>query len=275
MIKIKFFCDWEDDKSVYHRINNLYFKNYKSDKLQIVYDDSYTHAIIFNAVMPKLNIPKENVIGFAQEPLKFLKLTDSFIKYAKDNISEYYLGNDISTFPFISGYSFLFHNIKEQDIIEKKGKIAIWCSNKKDAPGHKYRHALVRKILEKKLEIDIWGNGCHLYSGENVKGGFENEPYKNYEYCISIENYETDDYISEKLLNCLVYNTIPVYLGAKNIDKYFGDCCIKLTGNLESDINILKNIIQNSPKKDLGFARKQLFEGDCYLPNFLEKKWIN
>jgi len=274
MIKIKFFCDWEDDKSIYNRINNLYFKHYNSDKLQIVFDNSYTHAIIFNKVMPILNIPKENVIGFAQEPLKYLKLTDSFIKYAKNNISEYYLGNDISITPFISGYSFLFHNPREE-LNEKKGKIAIWCSHKKDAPGHIYRHTLVQKILEKKLDVDIWGNGCHFYSGKNVKGKFDKEPYKDYEYCISIENFVTDDYISEKILNCFIYNTIPVYLGAKNIDKYFGDCCIKLTGNVDSDIEIIIDILNNSPTKNLEFARKQLFEGDCYLPNFLEKQWVN
>jgi hypothetical protein len=37
-------------------------------EIALTNDDNYTHAIIINTCMPELNIPKENVIGFAHEP---------------------------------------------------------------------------------------------------------------------------------------------------------------------------------------------------------------
>lgn len=278
-LKIKVFSNYCSDSEILNAYKKVFLNGVNTYKnLKFVDDDSYTHAIILNTVMPTLKIPKENVIGLSYEPLPFLGLTDKFLEYAKKFISEYRLSFSNLNLPknFVSKYSFMTHKQERQNYLnnilpEKKGKMAIWCSYKTYSSGHKYRHSLIEKILELKLPIDIWGNGCERYKGDNVKGKFEDEPYKNYEYCISIENYETDDYISEKLLDCLCFNTIPVYLGARNVDKYFGDCCIKLTENIDKDIEIIKAIIQNSPKKDLSFARKQLFEGDCYLPEYLHK----
>ena len=57
-------------------------------------------------------------------------------------------------------------------------------SEKTDAPGHKYRHALVKKILDTDLEIDIYGRGCKYYKDDKrIKGEFEDcDLYKNYLY---------------------------------------------------------------------------------------------
>jgi hypothetical protein len=255
-------------------------EQYKSIKFVT---ENYTHAVIINTVMPNLNIPKENVLGLAFEPPVFLNITPKFYEYAKKHIGEYYIGTSNLSPPFKSHFAFMTF-AQEPDVYlrdnymknitpEKKGVVSIWCSHKKQLFGHRYRHQLIKKILEKNLNVDIWGRGCDEYKGENVKGSFIYEPYKDYKYCITIENCETDDYISEKFLNCIALNTIPIYLGAKNVDKYFGDCSIKLSGEIDKDIKLIENIIKDLPEKDLTEARSKLFEKECYFPEFLLNKW--
>lgn len=80
---------------------------------QFTDDENYTHAFIQNTAMPSnLKIPKENVLGFAFEPLPFLHITSEFIDYAKKHIGTYYIG-DTSTLklppPFTENYAYMWH----------------------------------------------------------------------------------------------------------------------------------------------------------------------
>jgi hypothetical protein len=284
MIRIKVFTNFCDSSIAVKNCKDVFLAGescYK-DKFMFVSDDSFTHAIILNTAMPFLNIPKENVLGLCYEPIPFLGLSQQFIDYAKKHIGTYLWGGwDGLTLesPFVKHYSYMWFSQERKNyfnniIPSKKGKIAIWCSNKKNAPGHIYRHELIEEILKTDLNIDIWGNGCGYYNHLNdkrIKGEFNNDdPYRNYEYCISIENYITDDYISEKFTSCIACNTVPIYLGARNVERYFGDtCCIRLTSDKKSDMEIIRNV---SPI-DLTLARKNLFEGNSDLSTFLVKHW--
>ncbi len=44
---------------------------------------------------------------------------------------------------------------------------------------------------------------------------------KNYKYSLCIENSCYDNYFTEKITDCLLSWTIPIYFGCKNIDTYF------------------------------------------------------
>ena len=122
--------------------------------------------------MPKLTIPKENVIGLAQEPIPFLLLNDEFIKYTQKHIGKYYVSdkNNLPE-PFIEGNSFLCYDRPILDTYKPK-LMSIMVSQKMYAPGHIYRHELVQKILQTNLPIDIWGRGCYHYKDSRIKGTF-------------------------------------------------------------------------------------------------------
>ena len=206
--------------------------------------DDYTHAIILNKAMPKLKIPKERVIGLAQEPIPFLGLNDEFIKYAQKNISKYFVSDKGNLpAPFIEGNAFIYYYRPFPDVNKPK-LISIMVSQKGYAPGHEYRHKLVQRILQTNLPIDIWGRGCFMYerTGDpRLKGNFNMyEPYVGYKFHIAIENFQTNYYFSEKIINPLLLGTVPVYLGCKNIDIFCPDQYVKLTGNLDIDMNILE-----------------------------------
>ena len=206
--------------------------------------DDYTHAIILNKAMPKLKIPKERVIGLAQEPIPFLQLNDDFITYSQQYISKYFVSDKGNLpLPFIEGNAFLYYSRPFPDV-NKPNLISIMVSQKGYAPGHLYRHHLVQRILQTNLPSDIWGRGCFMYAktgDKRLKGNFNNyEPYVGYKFHIAIENFQTNYYFSEKIINPLLLGTMPVYLGCKNIDKFFPEQYVKLTGNLDIDMNMLE-----------------------------------
>ena len=82
-----------------------------------------------------------------------------------------------------------------------------------------------------------------------MKGKFDSiEPYEHYDFHIAIENSETPHYFSEKIINTLLCGTTPVYWGCKNIDEYFPDNVIHLTGIIDEDIETIKKILANPEK---------------------------
>jgi hypothetical protein len=248
------FCRSEDCKEIYERLceKNLMNNYGDNNNIFITNNDDYTHAIILNTAMPILSskIPKKNVVGFAFEPPKFLKLSAEFIKYAEINIGKYYIGDAAGLPPpFIERYSHMWYNPPLNKTPEKKNIMSIMVSEKLNEKGHLYRHQLVNKILETNLPIDVYGRGCKYYSFMNddrVKGDFkETEPYNDYMFHICIENIELNEYFSEKIMNPLLSNTTPIYLGCKNIDNYFPGNIIHLSGNIKEDTIMITNICNN------------------------------
>lgn len=63
---------------------------------------------------------------------------------------------------------------------------------------------------------DLGGNRL---LGPEVKDKIET--FKEFQFAIIIENNRQDNYFSEKLIDCLITRTIPIYYGASNIGEYF------------------------------------------------------
>ena len=251
------FCASENCKDIYERLCEAsLMENYgPNNKIFITNGDDYSHVIILNTAMPQLNpnIPRKNVIGMAFEPPRFLNLTPQFVEYAKRYIGKYFIGEAEGLGkPFVERYSHMWYN---PPLKEKPGKtklMSLMVSDKMGESGHIYRHKLVNKILETNLPIDIYGRGCRFYSfleDERVKGVFtEIEPYEKYKFHISIENLETNHYFSEKIMNPLLTSTVPIYLGSRNISKTFGDYVLLLSGNIDKDMELLKNVCREPEK---------------------------
>jgi hypothetical protein len=102
------------------------------------------------------------------------------------------------------------------------------------------------------LPIDIWGNGVENYkqkfpNNKNIIGGFKSmeEMCRDYLFTIAIENTSHDHYFTEKIINPLINNTIPLYWGCKKIEEYFPKHAIRLTGNSGKDMNIIHTVLKN------------------------------
>ena len=270
-IRIRFFSDFcssESCKQEYEekcRTNRM--DNYGPEKrVYITLNQTYTHAILLNCpIVPNISVPPERVLGLAFEPIPYLRLSYDFIHFADKYVGLYYIGyiHPNLTSPFFKEHhGFMWHVSHPQipPTLEEKyynseakqrNKISIIVSNKMKAPGNAYRHKLATFILINNLPIDIWGNGTTIHSKrfpnhKNIKGPFtDKEPYESYALSICIENYRHPHYFSEKITNCLVYNTTPIYLGCIEIDTYFPGQVIHLTGDIKHDSGLLVHISKN------------------------------
>ena len=191
----------------------------------------------------KINFIKINTIIFNVKKIK---------EYKSKYIGKYFIGDNVFAKPFVENYSYLLHNKPLSYIPIKTKRISFIVSQKKDYWfGYEYRYKLLNSILEGYLPIDIYGRVCKNSNIKDarLKGVFNNnEPYEDYEFHICIENFITNAYFSEKIINPLLTNTIPIYLGCRNIKDYFGDSVIIMTGNIEEDMILIKDII-NYPEK--------------------------
>jgi hypothetical protein len=264
-----------ESKDVYERLCETHLmQNYGANQeIYFTNDDDYTHAFILNLAMPNIlpHIPKQNVVGFAFEPIEFLGLTVEFVQYAHKYIGKYFIG-DTTKYklpnPFIEHYSYMWHMTPIARIPDKNNIMSIMVSDKNNASGHKYRHKLVQAILGTNLPIDIYGRGCKFYRNLNdsrVKGIFdEHEPYESYKFHICIENVETAHYFSEKITNTLLSGTTPIYLGCQNIDTYFPKYICHLDGSdVEKDITMLRSICENPDNYqkiiDIDYVKNTIF----------------
>jgi hypothetical protein len=249
------FCSSTECKTKFETIGEAFLlENYGNTKdIYITDGDDYTHVIILNIARPQLhNIPKENVIGLACEPPYFLGLTTPFITYAQQYIGKYFIGQSFGLpAPFIEHHGFMWHTTPLKSIpASKPHKMSIMVSQKTQAPGHKYRHDLVSRILASDLPIDIMGRGCKYFQPDSrLKGEFHAlEPYLSYQFHIAIENFQLNHYFSEKILDPLFCGTTPVYLGCTNIDTYFPGMVIRLSGDVNGDVALLRAIL-NHPEE--------------------------
>jgi hypothetical protein len=260
-IRIRFFssfCDGQVCKSHYETdFESELLDYYGPDKnIYITNDDDYTHAVIMNTAMPilKADIPKENVIGLAFEPIYFLGITGEFVEYAKQYISRYFIGDKKNLpSPFVEHTAYMWHTVPLKVAPSKNKLMSVMISEKSFAPGHKYRHELVTAILQSNLPIDIYGRGCANFQSLNgdprLKGEFnDKEPYESYHFHICIENFKCNEYFSEKIINPLLCSAMPIYFGCNNIKNYFDEEVICLEGDLKRDMDLLMDIVKEPMK---------------------------
>jgi len=49
-------------------------------------------------------------------------------------------------------------------------------------------------------------------------------------------------------MNPLLTSTVPIYLGCRNILNYFGESVIVLSGNIDRDMDLLRNVCREPEK---------------------------
>lgn len=98
--------------------------------------------------------------------------------------------------------------------IDKTTNISLIASQQNTQTGHRLRHEIVEKLRLMELDVDIIGRGYKPF--EHKAEGLS--PYR---FSIVIENARNEAYFTEKIVDSLLCETIPIYWGAPNIADFF------------------------------------------------------
>jgi len=107
-----------------------------------------------------------------------------------------------------------YNYLKALAIPTKNKLISCIASNLLQLKGQRQRSRFVHLLQRKFPQIDFFGKGINFIP-DKMNG------LLSYRYSIAIENTSADDYFTEKINDCFLTYTVPLYYGCKNIDKYF------------------------------------------------------
>ena len=156
---------------------------------------------------------------------------------------------------------------EDQKIYKKTKNISIISSDKDVTEGHKLRH----EIISKAKNIDVYGR---IYNPVKYK----KEALQDYRFSIVIENCKKDHYFTEKLIDCFVTGTIPIYWGCPSIGKFFDTDGMIIVENYEEILNFLGHAgkkLYNSKikglKNNFKTAKEYIIAEDWIYKNIIQK----
>ncbi|MEO5910946.1 MAG: glycosyltransferase family 10 [Pelobium sp.] len=104
--------------------------------------------------------------------------------------------------------------IENKDIVKTKTLCAL-SSDLTILKGHKERYAFVNKLIGHfKDKIDVYGRGFNSFDDKF-------EVLKEYKYSVTIENSFLPGYFTEKISECFLTHTLPLYWGCPDLENYF------------------------------------------------------
>jgi hypothetical protein len=114
----------------------------------------------------------------------------------------------------------------------KNKLVSFITSNKNFATGHKVRIEVVNNLSHK---FDLYGRGFNEISNKII--GLE-----NYRYSVVIENEFMKNWFTEKIIDCFMTKTIPIYKGCPNIGDFYDTNGIIVFDNIEELSDILDSL---------------------------------
>ena len=126
---------------------------------------------------------------------------------------------------------------------KKTRDLSVIASNKTMVPGHRRRQEFVSLIEDSLPEVDVFGEGRNRSLRDKWEG------LAPYRYSVAIENTSKANYWTEKISDCFLSFTVPIYYGATNIGDYFPkESFIWLPIDEEKEaLEIIQNTLADDP----------------------------
>ena len=266
MIKIKISTPWS------HTDYNtrLPFNQYPGYKFY--FDESkedFDYWIIWGGIKDENETafcPPENIIYLTDEVHEerffnkyFLSQFASIITCRTDLTHRYLIpSHELNTWIVDKDFDCLYST----DYISKSKMLSVVCSDHTWLPGHKERFAFVNKIIGHfKDRIDVFGRGFNPIEDKY-------DALAPYKYSIAIENSVIPGYFTEKIADCYLTHTMPIYYGCPDIEKYFDPLSFHLINPLDykTSIDTIEKIIEEDCYED--FRSLIVSEKKNYLQHY-------
>lgn len=155
-------------------------------------------------------------------------------------------------------------------LYDKTKLISCISSNKTFSDGHRFRIECVNEIINTNIPIDIFGVGIR-----EIKGKIEG--LQDYMFSVAIENGKHKNYFTEKIIDCFLTGTIPIYHGCPNIADYFDVRGFITFDTKEELTDIIKNLTVNDYQSRKQFlqinfdlAMKYWYDNDKYFDMYIK-----
>lgn len=127
------------------------------------------------------------------------------------------------------------------EAVHKPKKISLVTSDKLKTPGHRRRLDFAFRLKDYfGDELDLFGRGIHSFNDKW-------DVVAPYRYSIAIENNSHQFYFTEKIMDCFLSLTFPIYYGCTNIGDYFHkDSFLAIDINdFEGSVRNIENLISD------------------------------
>jgi len=130
-------------------------------------------------------------------------------------------------------------------IYKKEFKIAHLCGNLLKSYNHGMRHEILSRKNEIKIPTKFYksiGTVNNTYKDDEDRRNGKEEVFSDSMFGIAIENFSHRGYFSEKIVDCFLLKTIPIYNGCSNIGDFFNTKGIIKFDNVDDFIYISNNL---------------------------------
>lgn len=143
---------------------------------------------------------------------------------------------------------------------EKTKLVSIIGSNKSMTPGHEFRKQVINHCLQRG-DVDVFGRGYNEIAKKE-------DGLNDYMFSIVMENSQADWYFSEKLIDCFVTQTIPIYWGC-DLTKHFnthGYISFQTIQDLDTILNGLNEEAYKLNKNSILSQQHSVFNRSLNVP---------
>lgn len=269
-IKICLIGDWIESTKLVELWKRYCIVNNTWENLEIVDENSENidYYVVINR--PKLTsnklIPSNKIILFHMEP------NMNFVPWYKEYLNEF-SSEDL----LFNGKHLYHHNNVDWHLNKtyfellqlkpektKGNRLSMILSSRKDDTGHKMRLLLAHHIdKDDELELDIYGK-CEQEKFRNFKYELpyytRDEGLIPYKYHFMAENNCIKNYFTEKIIDCILSETLCFYYGCPNLNTFINPkCYIELPlYNIGLSKKIIKESILNGEwEKRIDFIRQE------------------
>lgn len=258
MIRVKLTTNWCEDEQIREEFNKCTKENdYKWNNLYLIPPtdgDNYDYVVVIN--FPTKHIRLKNAIIFDAETLpsrrQWAYLYDDKSKFFKHFSTEEYYTLD---------KWYIERTYKELLNSPEKTKVMSGIiSGNNFLEGHQDRLNFCFYYLDNLVYYDHYSrNELNL---KTYKGSLEDKAdgLMDYKYTFNAENYKENNYITEKLLDGILCETLTFYDGAPNVAEHIDPRCfipidLKKPGEA---LEIIKESIENNEwEKRIEFIREE------------------
>jgi glycosyltransferase involved in cell wall biosynthesis len=277
--------DYRERNSIPTTFSYVYNRTFGEYDITLFQDES-----ILKYTRGEIEIPRGKLVADIHEPPYLFKQSDVISETLKHHerfdliltYNEELLSLPNAQFRNGSGEVVLNKNVHKQtypilqdttlyQIYSKQKNISFITSNKTFSSGHVFRLECLNHLLSNNSQIEYFGVGIREILGK-IEG------LQNYRFSIAMENGISPNYFTEKILDCFLTGTIPIYHGCPNISKFFnvdGIICFSSKDELQHIVNTVDETFYNSKldaiRENFQIAQNFWWDNDRYFEKYLKK----